>query len=263
MRLRETAPWLAVLALGLACFFAWRWLSGEMFSRNPQYALRRVEIAPGYAKTEQEIRDITGLREGVNLFSFRASEVRERLLRTTPNIADVEVSKRLPDAVSLVVHDRVPAAKLCSPRLALDADGFVFTILPRDAERYRSIPLIENGSEPWRPDAGRTLSGTPGTPTGVEARVMRALRVATLCERVFGHDAANPLRLRVLDVSNSTYLTMLTEDNRFVRLVWEEIPDDESILQGLALADETLRDPAARGKKQFDVILSAGKVFVG
>ena len=67
----------------------------------------------------------------------------------------------------------------------------------------------------------------------------------------------------MLDVSNSTYLTMLTEDNRFVRLVWEEIPDDESILQGLALADETLRDPAARGKKQFDVILSAGKVFVG
>ena len=82
MRLRETAPWLAVLALALACFFAWRWLSAAMFSRNPQFELRRVEISPGYAKSEQEIRDITGLREGVNLFSFRASEVRERLLRT-------------------------------------------------------------------------------------------------------------------------------------------------------------------------------------
>ena len=93
MRLRETAPWLAAFAIAIACFVAWRWLSAAMFSRNPQYELRRVEISPGYAKSEREIRDITGLREGVNLFSFRASEVRERLLRTTPNIADVEISK--------------------------------------------------------------------------------------------------------------------------------------------------------------------------
>ena len=154
MRLRETAPWLAVAAIALACFFAWRWLSAAMFTRNPQFELRRVDISPGYAKTEREIRDITGLREGVNLFSFRSSEVRERLLYATPNIADVEISKRLPDAVSVVVHDRVPVANLCSPSLALDANGFVFTILRRDAERYRSLPRIENGAEPFRPPAG-------------------------------------------------------------------------------------------------------------
>jgi len=256
MRLRETAPWLAVLAIGLACFFAWRWLSATMFSRNPQYELRRVSIEPGYAKSEQEIRDITGLREGVNLFSFRASEVRERLLRTTPNIADAEVTKILPDAVEVVVHDRIPVASLCSPVLALDADGFVFTILPRDVERYRSLPRIENGAEPYRPPAGRTLADAPGTPTGVEARVMRALRVALLCDRP---DRA--FRLSNLDVSNPVYLELLTADNRLVRLVWEEISGDTEILRGLSMADDTLRDPASRDKTRFDVILSAGKVF--
>ncbi len=256
MRLRETAPWLAVLAIGLACFFAWRWLSATMFSRNPQYELRRVSIEPGYAKSEQEIRDITGLREGVNLFSFRASEVRERLLRTTPNIADAEVTKILPDAVEVVVHDRIPVASLCSPVLALDANGFVFTILPRDVERYRSLPRIENGAEPYRPPAGRTLADAPGTPTGVEARVMRALRVALLCDRP---DRA--FRLSNLDVSNPVYLELLTADNRLVRLVWEEISGDTEILRGLSMADDTLRDPASRDKTRFDVILSAGKVF--
>ena len=258
MRLRETAPWLAVLALALACFFAWRWLSAAMFSRNPQFELRRVEISPGYAKSEQEIRDITGLREGANLFSFRASEVRERLLRTTPNIADAEVTRILPDAVRVVVHDRVPVASLCSPSLALDAGGFVFTILQRDAERYRSLPRIENGARPFRPPAGRTLADAPGTPTGVEARVMRALRVALLCDR-----PERAFRLSNLDVSNSVYLTLLTADNRVVRLVWEEIADDTAILQGLSMADDTLRDPASRGKTRFDVVLSAGKVFAG
>ena len=227
MRLRETAPWLAVLAIGLACFFAWRWLSATMFSRNPQYELRRVSIEPGYAKSEQEIRDITGLREGVNLFSFRASEVRERLLRTTPNIADAEVTKILPDAVEVVVHDRIPVASLCSPVLALDANGFVFTILPRDVERYRSLPRIENGAEPYRPPAGRTLADAPGTPTGVEARIARALRVALLCDR-----PERAFRLSDIDVSNSVYLVLLTRDNRFIRLVWEEIADDEAILRG-------------------------------
>ena len=256
MRLRETAPWLAAFAIAIACFVAWRWLSAAMFSRNPQYELRRVEISPGYAKSEREIRDITGLREGVNLFSFRASEVRERLLRTAPNIADVEISKRLPDAVSVVVHDRVPVANLCSPTLALDAGGFVFTILPRDAERYRSLPRIENGSKPYRPPAGSTLADAPGTPPGVEARIARALRVALLCDR-----PERAFRLSDIDVSNSVYLVLLTRDNRFIRLVWEEIADDEAILRGLAMADETLRDPASRGKARFDVILSAGKVF--
>ena len=258
MRLRETAPWLAVVALGLACFFAWRWLSAAMFTRNPQFEVRRVSIEPGYAKTEGEIRDITGLREGINLFSFRASEVRGRLLLATPNIADAEVSKILPDAVSVVVHDRIPVASLCSPKLALDADGFVFTILPRDADRYRSIPRIENGAEPFRPQAGRTLSDVPGTPSGIEARVMRALRVALLCDR-----PGRSFRLSNIDVSNPVYLTLLTADNRLVRLVWEEISDDTAILQGLSMADDTLRDPASRGKTRFDVVLSAGKVFAG
>ena len=256
MRLRETAPWLAVLAIAIVCFLAWRWLSAAMFTRNPQYELRRVDISPGYAKSEREIRDITGLREGVNLFSFRASEVRERLLRTTPNIADVEISKRLPDAVSVVVHDRVPVASLCSPTLALDAGGFVFTLLPRDAERYRSLPRIENGVEPFRPPAGRTLADAPGTPSGVESRVARALRVVLLCD-----GPGCSFRLSDIDVSNSVYLVLLTADNRIVRLVWEELADDTAILQSLSMVDETLRDPASRGKTRFDVILSAGKVF--
>ena len=79
--------------------------------------------------------------------------------------------------------------------------------MPRDADRYRSIPRIENGARPFRPPAGRTLADAPGTPTGVEARVMRALRVALLCDRP---DRA--FRLSNLDVSNPVYLELLTAD---------------------------------------------------
>ena len=89
MRLRETAPWLAVLALAIGCFLAWRWLSRAMFERNPQYTIRRVDISPGFAVSEAEIRDVTGLREGVNLFSFSAAEVRERLLQGKVLVAAV------------------------------------------------------------------------------------------------------------------------------------------------------------------------------
>ena len=80
--------------------------------------------------------------------------------------------------------------------------------------------------------------------------------MALLCDR-----PERAFRLSDIDVSNSVYLVLLTRDNRFIRLVWEEIADDEAILRGLAMADETLRDPASRGKARFDVILSAGKVF--
>ena len=87
---------------------------------------------------------------------------------------------------------------------------------------------------------------------------MRALRVALLCDRP---DRA--FRLSNLDVSNPTYLVLLTVDNRVIRLVWEELVDDTAILQCLSMADDTLRDPASRAHKRFDVVLSAGKVFGG
>ena len=95
-------------------------------------------------------------------------------------------------------------------------------------------------------------------PSGVDARVARALRVARLCDR-----PERAFRVSDIDVSNPVYLVLLTADNRFIRLVWEEISDDAAILQGLSMADDTLRDPASRAHRQFDVILSAGKVFGG
>lgn len=262
MRLRETAPWIATAAVALAGVLVWRGLWGVMFTRNPQYELRRLEITTGSAKSEEEIRSITGLREGVNLFSFSASEVRERLLRTTPNIAEAEVSKILPSNVVVVVRDRVPVARLYYPSQALDRDGMAFTLLPKDAGRYRGLPTIENGRTRHRFDAGRTLVGAVGTPLGEESRIVRALDVVNAWNAEFGGEPRPPFRLMTLDVSDSVYLETLTTDSRVVRFVWEEIVDEPAIRVCLRMVARTMADPGSRGGGQFDALLSAGKVIV-
>ena len=107
---RRLPVFAAVAAVAAVSAFCWGAFWRAAFSRNPRWAATEVAIETGLAKTPAEIRDITGLREGVNLFSFSAAEARRRLLDSTLNIADAEVSKTLPGTVRIVARDRVPVA---------------------------------------------------------------------------------------------------------------------------------------------------------
>lgn len=235
------------------------WLWHEAFLRNPAYAVKNVSIETGHAKTSEEIRTLTGIREGVNIFSFSAAEKRRELLENSLNIADVRIVKHLPDSVSVKVFDRVPAAKLSSATLAVDAGGLVFTILANEEGRYKAdVPVIENGSQRLVFDAGRRLEGVEGTPVETESKVMRALQVikrsALREKRVF--------KMLYADISNPVYLS-LDNGNICARLVWEEIRGDAEIDLALDLLDETLRHPDAGNFTRFDVILANKRVIGG
>lgn len=243
----------AVLAGGGA------WLWNAAFLRNPAYTVRTVSIETGHAKTSEEIKTLTGIREGVNIFSFSAAGKRRELLENSLNIAEVSIEKRLPDSVSVKVFDRVPAAKLSSPTLVVDADGLVFTILSGEESRYNmDVPVIENGAKRIVFDAGRRLEGVVGTPVETESRVMRALQVlnrsALRGNRVF--------KAKYADVSNPVYL-YLDSGMICVRLVWEEIKGDAEIDLALEMLDRTLKNPRSGRFTRFDVILANARVIGG
>ncbi|MBQ7666578.1 MAG: FtsQ-type POTRA domain-containing protein, partial [Kiritimatiellae bacterium] len=136
MKHRAAVHAAAAVAVALAVAAGWGLFWRTAFSHNPKWEVREVEIETGLAKTPEEIRDITGLREGVNLFAFSAAEARRRRLDSTLNIAEAEVGKTLPGRVRIVARDRVPAAKLFSESLAVDANGLVFTLLEKDRSRW-------------------------------------------------------------------------------------------------------------------------------
>ena len=80
MRLRETAPWLAVFAVILAGVLVWNGLWGILFEHNDQYRIRTLEIVPGALTTREEIVSVAGLREGDGLFAKGADEIRRTLV---------------------------------------------------------------------------------------------------------------------------------------------------------------------------------------
>lgn len=254
---RRLPVFAAVAAVAAVSAFCWGAFWRAAFSRNPRWAATEVAIETGLAKTPAEIRDITGLREGVNLFSFSAAEARRRLLDSTLNIADAEVSKMLPGTVRIVARDRVPVAKLFSDNLAVDAGGLVFTLLEKDRDRWHGLPRIEDGARRPRIDAGRTLTDAPGTPSGAEARAARALKIVAAAA-----DAAAtlPFSVSAIDVSDPNYVSILADDFRELRFVWEEMTDAAAIREAFALVADVMRDPRSAMQRRFDVLLRARKV---
>lgn len=245
----------AAAALGMTALYGAFWRVA--FSGNPKWTITEVSIDTGLAKTPDEIRDITGLREGVNMFSFSAAEARRRLLDSTLNIAEAEVSKILPSTVKIIARDRVPAAKLFSDSLAVDANGLVFTLLEKDRNRWHALPRIEDGASRPQIDAGRMIADAPGTPTSTEARAARALRIVGLAATM----AANlPFSVNTVDISGPNYISILTGDFREIRFVWEEMTDESRMREALAMAAAAIRDPRSSRNRRFDVLLGAQRV---
>ena len=260
MRLSETGrfawPALAAVAV-LAVLSAALWgLWAAMFSHNDQFLIERVSITGDTsALTPEEIRSVSRIREGANIFDSSAAAARRRILAASLNIEEARVRKRLPDAVDIEIVPRQPIARVvgrdCEYLHALDKDGLVFPILPRDEEKYGMLPILFDDNPPILPPGSR-LRDVPGTPTEPEARLARALQVA----RAINEDPDCPLRITGADVSNRIYLEMQTPEGRTVRFVWEEIPDEASIRLALDTLASVLRHPGSRGKNRFDVLLT-------
>jgi cell division protein FtsQ len=94
----------AGLALGAGAVAGARWLR-----TTPRFALRDVEVSGNQRVATDEILRRAGLAPGRNLFTVAVREV-EAAVRRSPWIAEVEARRRLPDALSIRVVERQPAA---------------------------------------------------------------------------------------------------------------------------------------------------------
>lgn len=259
MRLSETGrfawPAFAAAAVLSALAIALWGLWTVMFSHNDQFLIERVSITGDTsALTPEEIRSVSRIREGANLFSSTAAAARRRILAASLNIEEARVRKHLPDAVDIEIVPRRPIARVLDGEFlrALDKDGLVFPILERDEDKFGLLPFLFNGVDTPRLPLGSRLRGVRGTPTEPEARLARALQVV----RAIDEDPDLPLRVMEADVSDRIYLSMQTPEGRTVRFVWEEIPDGPSIRRALDTLAPVLAHPASRGMNNFDVLLT-------
>ena len=120
----------------------------------------QVFIDAGSMVKADVIADEFGLKAGANLALIDFNAKRLAILKKIPNLRAVSVSRRLPDKVSIVTEERVPAARMevrgsrtATGRVA-DRDGVVF-ICQRGT---RLLPVIREAPSAGTP-VGHHLSG--------------------------------------------------------------------------------------------------------
>lgn len=150
-----------ILATGLACIFIYDWVTQSSYFRADT-----VEITGCERLDENAVREITGIREGVNVLSVNLSTARKRLV-AEPWVADAGIRRDLPSRMVIRVREHEPAAIIdfganiggdhgggVSRRFLLNESGDVFKAC-EDPEPS-GMPVITGiNYREWTADSGR------------------------------------------------------------------------------------------------------------
>ena len=90
--------------LGLGGRFSFQWVE-----HSPWFAVRTVEIRTGARVKAEDVRKLTGIAEGKNIFSFQLAEA-VRQIEIHPWVLRATVTRKLPDRVEIAVTEREPRA---------------------------------------------------------------------------------------------------------------------------------------------------------
>ena len=171
----------------------------------------QVEVVTGKIIPARLIVNHFGLTNGVNLAHVPFAELRERLLKDTPNLRDVKITRHLPNLVRIEATERVPVVRVigsssnASKSNAADREGVIFWYPRRDTAL---LPIIreskKNTSAP-----GERLSGM-----GLAA--LRLIEEATDPEY-------SVLKIQEVDTFKQDYLFATLADSSRAKIAWQDM----------------------------------------
>ncbi len=157
--------WVAVASL--------RSLSAVLFTRNPTFTLRRLDLTSDGRLAPDLLQRFAGIGIGTNLFELQLRRIRSDLM-AVPAVREVRVRRRMPDTLEIRIQERLPIARIVMPGtdlpLVVDADGW---IIVADAAAAAAQPLLTGFSPP---------GVRPGIQI-VSPEARDALRLLDLCAR--------------------------------------------------------------------------------
>lgn len=243
---RIVAIVLVVALLGAGAVAGVRGLRGVLFRDNPRFTLRALHIATGNTVSPEAVRQVTGIREGMNLFGFDLPRIRRDSLRNLPNVRDIRLERHLPDTLHIAVYERIPMARLSrSGRVVTDFDGYIFAIQPNQETLADTLPIL--ASEEW-------ANLQPGQRMGPRPRA--GLAVVETAESL-----RLTFRIAEVDTTNPHYLLIHTTNRQEIGLPWEALDDRRAIAKMLAEVGAAVASPRAANANRFDVSPEDGRVY--
>ncbi len=126
------------LALGLAaaCVSGLR----RYITTSERFGIREVSVTGATRRSEDEVRRMTGLTKGRNVFTVDLDKVAQKLL-ADPWFREAHVARRLPDAIQIELKEREPYGLVATPDLSLaERDGHL--IKPLELGDPSDFPII-------------------------------------------------------------------------------------------------------------------------
>ncbi len=190
---------------------SWWLFQTYYFGSQRLFSLRNVHenvvITTGKTLTPDLIREVLGLREGINLFSLPIRQKRCELLEQAPNIRDISIVRRMPDKIQITITEREPIARVGANGRVVDEEGVVFI-------RYAGtggLPMIKGNDGLAQVKPGDRLHGSE----------MAAVNLV--------HNAMRPecrIRLLVVDTTREDYLLLTLFDHRQAKFAWNGMKDN-------------------------------------
>lgn len=179
-----------------------------LFFRNPDYAVKTIEVHADGTLTRDTVLKAVGLSEGTNIFSISLPQVQEKLANL-PQVEESHIQRILPDKLAISIQERRPVAWIVPPGSNLSSFNFANAYLIDHrgillktkslASEYLGLPLI----------LGVDISNyLPGQPLEQE-EVRAALELLRTASEIL------PARLQIqtIDVSKS-YCLVVTDRER-------------------------------------------------
>lgn len=149
----------AFLALAAgACLLGWR--TYQWTERTGIFQIAGVDVKGVRQLSDADVNRIAGVFSGQNIFRADIRGAAERA-RAHPWVKDVSIFRKLPNRISMVIEERVPAVIVEMPggRFLADQDGIVMERLSRERSGPWQLPAV----------VLRSGSAVPGEQAGGEA----------------------------------------------------------------------------------------------
>jgi cell division septal protein FtsQ len=192
-----------IVVVGVVLHLGINFALNQVLYTNPRYELTKIEIEPRGHFSERQIRMAAGLEPGQqNLWTLNLRQI-TRDLDKLPNVSTVKVERHFPDRITIVIHERVPVAKIVGLNIDLgtretfylDRNGFV--LKPREDETVPLLPEII-GLTDAELEPGMKLDQTS---------LMRAMEILDAIDHTKLHTSID---IKTIDLSKPLSITMVT-----------------------------------------------------
>jgi len=223
----------------------YEWIKGELFSNNPRFEIHHLVISCDGKLSEDYIREVSGLHEGMNLFEVTFEELQDKLMGVS-RIESVYLERKLPHTLIVDVKERVPVARITGTRetkYPFLVDRYGYVLPPRSSAA--TLPLIKGLDQEL--------------PLGEQLKIQdvdTALRIIALCEST-GY-LRTYVRIESLDLKYSDFIDMRLQGGIRVRMPRFSLKPK---LQNLATVIKIANGQGQR-VKEVDLTLDSAKVPV-